>query len=98
MKRSITQHSGGRQQLAVTDLFPGVLQGVGALAGFAPQRDVFAFLCGAFRVATGLAWLHCEVEGNERGEKEQTLPGGLISPQQHTRPVNNPHSFSPLQF
>lgn len=54
VKGSITQHSGGGQELVVTGLLPGVFQGVGALARYAPQHNVFAFLCRAFRVAPGL--------------------------------------------
>lgn len=65
MKRSITQHSSGGQQLAVTGLLPAVLQGVSALTRFAPQDNVFALLCGALGVAPGLGRLHCEVEESD---------------------------------
>lgn len=56
---SITHHSGAGQQLAVAGLLPTVLHGVGALVGYAPQHNVFAFLHGAFGVAPGLGRLHC---------------------------------------
>lgn len=61
MKGSITQHSGGGQQFAVAGLLPDVLQGVGALTGYALQHNIFALLCGAFGVAPGRGRLHCDV-------------------------------------
>lgn len=59
VRGSLTEHSGAGQQLAVAGLEPAVLQGSGALVRYAPQHNVFAFLCGAFGVAPGLGWLHC---------------------------------------
>lgn len=72
LQESVTHYSSGGQQLVVTGLLPSVFERVGALTGYAPQHNVFAFLCGAFSIAPGLGWLHCGKKRNgviERGEK-----------------------------
>ena len=80
----VTQHGGGGEQLAVADLLPDVLQGVGSLGGHASQHHVLAHLGGALSVAPGPGGLLCGHTaggpGGERGGRRHQVDNTRWSP------------------